>query len=267
MTDRPDHFTPYHFTKGRGPILVSMPHVGLDLPEDIAATLTEEARKLTDTDWYVDRLYDFLGDLDCSVIKARYSRYVIDLNRGEAGQALYPGMSETELCPTTGFGTEPLYLEGQVPGPEEVARRKALYWQPYHDQIAAELARIRQEFGFAILWDAHSIQSHVPRFFDGRLPDLNLGTGNGVSCDPALAELLREIGEASDYSTILNGRFKGGYITRHYGDPAANIHAVQMETSQITYMDEAPDFTFQEVRAARLRPVLKDMMRQCKTFF
>ena len=237
-----------------------MPHVGTRIPPEIFEKLTAPARQLTDTDWHVDHLYDFLKEYDCSVIKANYSRYVIDLNRGAEGKALYPGQSETELCPTTGFGTEALYLAGKAPNRDEIIRRKEQYWQPYHDKIKAELHRIKQTFGYAILWDAHSIQSHVPRFFDGQLPDLNIGTADGLSCDPALARRLYDLGKASPYSTVLNGRFKGGYITRNYGNLAQNIHAIQMEIAQITYMEEAPSFTFQQDRAEKLRPTLKDMI-------
>lgn len=251
---------PFHFTKRSGPVLVSMPHVGLDIPDDIARHMTGQAKQLTDTDWHVDRLYDFLAELNCSVIRARYSRYVIDLNRGTQGEALYPGQSETELCPTTGFDNAELYHEGKRPDRTEIARRKELYWQPYHDRIAATLAEIKTQYGTAILWDAHSIQSQIPRFFKGTLPDLNLGTANGTSCAPSMARRLLKIGENSAYSTVLNGRFKGGYITRHYGRPKQNIHAIQMEISQINYMDETPGFTFQKNRADRLRPVLKNMI-------
>ncbi len=257
---------PFHFTPGRGPVLVSMPHVGVDLPDDIAAGLTDAARKLTDTDWHIDRLYDFLGEFDCSVVRARHSRYVIDLNRGAEGKALYPGQSETELCPTTGFDGAALYCAGKEPDQDEILRRKQTYWQPYHDQIRRELERIKAEYGYALLWDAHSIQSRVPRFFDGKLPDLNLGTGNGISCAPAMADMLFRTGQQSGYSVVLNGRFTGGYITRHYGDPDRNIHAVQMEIAQITYMDEAPTFQFREERAEMLRPVLYRMFSQLTAF-
>lgn len=250
----------YHFTQGSGPLLVSMPHVGTRLPDDIAAMMTTKGRAVEDTDWYVDRLYNFLDELGISVLQAKYSRYVIDLNRGADGATLYPGKSETELCPTSSFDNHPLYQQGYEPDTKEISRRQQLYWQPYHDKIQAELDRIKQQFGFAILWDAHSIQSHVPRFFEGRLPDLNLGTADGASCDPDRANALYAIAKASPYTAAFNGRFKGGFITRTYGNPADNIHAVQMEISQTTYMDEAPDFDFQADRAEKLRPTLKAMI-------
>ncbi len=252
--------TGFHFTRGNSPLLISMPHVGVAIPDDIALHMTDQAKKLVDTDWYVDWLYNFLDEMDCSVLCARYSRYVIDLNRNPGGGSLYPGQSETGLCPTTSFDNAALYLKGQKPDNTEITRRKELYWQPYHDRLRAELNRIKAQYGYALLWDAHSIKSHVPRFFDEQLPDLNLGSGGGTSCAPALADKLLATATASPYTAVLNGRFKGGYITRHYGDPENNIHAIQLEISQITYMDEAPAFTCQKDRADRLRPVLKAMI-------
>jgi len=257
----------FHFSQGNGPLLISMPHIGVEIPTEIAPQLTDEALKSTDTDWYVDRLYNFTDDLDCSVIKARYSRYAIDLNRGAGGKALYPGQSETELCPTRSFDDESLYRGGAHPDQAEVDRRKTQYWQPYHDKLRNELERIKARYGYALLWDAHSIQSRVPRFFDGRLPDLNLGTGDGISCPDLAAQKLLFIAQASHYEAVLNGRFKGGYITRNYGDPANHIYAVQLEISQITYMDEAPTFRFQDARAEQLRPILRAMIAAfCASF-
>jgi N-formylglutamate deformylase len=247
----------FHFHRGEGPLLVSMPHVGLEIPDEIKANMTAAALSLIDTDWYIDRLYDFLADMDVSIISAKYSRYVIDLNRGTDGISLYPGKTVTELCPITTFDGAPLYKGGHKPDTEE---RTEKYWQPYHDRIAAELKRIKETHGRAMLWDAHSIKSHVPEFFDGRLPDLNLGTGNGISAGHDRVEKLDAIISRSAYSSALNGRFKGGYITRHYGDPKNNIHAVQLEISQITYMDEAPHIKFQEARANQLRPLLRTLI-------
>lgn len=247
----------FHFHRGEGPLLVSMPHVGLEIPEHIKTNMTEAALSLIDTDWYIDRLYNFLVDMDVSIISARYSRYVIDLNRGTDGISLYPGKAVTELCPITTFDGEPLYKDGHKPGTEE---RTNTYWQPYHDKITSELKRIKEKHGRAMLWDAHSIKSHVAELFDGRLPDLNLGTGNGISAGHDLVEKLDATISRSTYSAALNGRFKGGYITRNYGDPKNNIHAVQLEISQITYMDEAPHIKFQEDRANQLRPVLRALI-------
>jgi len=195
-----------------------------------------------------------------SVLAARANRYVIDLNRSADGTSLYPGQSVTELCPTTAFDHAHLYVRGEGPDQAEITRRTRMYWQPYHDQIANTLKQIKEKYGYALLWDAHSIPSVVPRFFDGQLPDLNIGTGNGTSCASRLAEDILAIGQDSDYSTVLNGRFKGGHITRTYGDPDNNIHAVQLEISQVTYMDEMPDNIFQDSKANALRPTLQKMI-------
>lgn len=254
---------PYRFTPGDGPLLVSMPHVGTHVPEDMAARMTESARALPDTDWHVDRLYDFLGDLGASVIAATHSRYVIDLNRDPAGKPLYPGASETELCPTTMFDRTPIYRDGGAPDAAEVARRRETVWQPYHDRVSETLAVLKARHGLALLWDAHSIRSEVPRFFEGRLPDLNLGSGGGVTAAPALIERVAEAARsaaAGGYSQALDGRFKGGYITRAYGKPEGGIHALQLELSQITYMDENPPYGFREDLADQVRSVLRRLL-------
>ena len=252
---------PYSFTAGSAPLLVSMPHVGTGLPAAVAGRMSEAGRSLADTDWHVDRLYDFLGELGASVIAASQSRYLIDLNRAPDGRALYAGASNTELCPTSSFAEQAIYAAGQDPDAAEVAARRAGVWQPYHDRLAAALAEIRARHGIALLWDAHSIRSRVPRFFAGRLPDLNIGTGGGASADPGLiAELTRAAAVEEGYSYVVDGRFKGGYITRNYGDPAAGVHAVQLELSQITYMDEDPPYGFREDLAAGIRPVLRALL-------
>ena len=258
---------PFDFTPGEGPLLISMPHVGTHVPDDIAARLTPVARDLPDTDWHVDRLYDFLGSLDVPVLKATHSRYVADLNRPSDGGALYPGQAGTGLVPATTFAGEALYDPGRETNPAECRERVGPYWRPYHEALAGELARIRDEHGYAILWDAHSIRSHVPRLFEGRLPDLNFGTGGGATADPRLAAGLIQIAEGQDdYSVVLNGRFAGGYITRHYGDPEAGIHAVQLELSQITYMQEDPPYAFDEDRAERLCPLLRRLVKWARDF-
>lgn len=260
---------PYRFTVGDAPLLVSMPHVGTHVPEAIAAGMTEAARALPDTDWHVDRLYDFLGDLGAAVIAATHSRYVIDLNRDPAGTPLYPGASETELCPTTMFDDAPIYRDGGAPDAAEVARRREAVWQPYHDRVSRTLAAIRDRHGLALLWDAHSIRSRVPRFFEGRLPDLNLGSGGGVTAAPALIGRVAEAARAAaaeGYSHALDGRFKGGYITRTYGKPGGGIHALQLELSQITYMDENPPYGFREDLAVQVRPVLHRLLEAALTW-
>ncbi len=252
---------PFLFRSGRTPLLVGMPHVGTYIPDDIAADLTDHAMTVPDTDWHVDLLYDFLDDLGASVIAATHSRYVVDLNRAPDGADLYPGRDTTELCPTTSFHREPLYRDGRGPGEVEVARRVSLYWEPYHTALGAELERLKAMHGVALLWDAHSIASEVPRFFEGRLTDLNIGTDGGASCDPALARHVMDVaGAVPGYSAVLDGRFRGGYITRHYGRPDEAVHAVQLEQSQRTYMDEAPPFAFRDDLAAAVRPALRAML-------
>ncbi|HEY7687609.1 MAG TPA: N-formylglutamate deformylase [Dongiaceae bacterium] len=251
----------YKFTPGAAPLLVSMPHIGTHVPADIAGRMTNSALTLPDTDWNLDRLYDFLGALGAATIQATHSRYVIDLNRAPDGKALYPGASNTELCPTTQFDDSPIYRPGQAPGEAEIQSRRDAYWRPYHERLVAELKAIKAQHGYALLFDAHSIKSVVPRFFEGRLPDLNLGTGDGSSAAAGLAaRLIEAAGEAIDYTSVLNGRFKGGYITRNYGRPAERVHAVQLELAEITYMDEDPPFGFRDDLAARLRPHLRALL-------
>jgi N-formylglutamate deformylase len=251
----------YRFTAGSAPILVSMPHVGTRIPERLAGRMNDGARAVPDTDWHIDRLYDFLGDLGASVIQAIHSRYVIDLNRPPDSAPLYPGAANTGLCPTEQFDGAPVYRPGQAPDEAEVRERLELFWRPYHDRLAATLRDLKQRHGFALLYEAHSIRSRVPRLFDGRLPDINLGTGDGASAAPDLAALLIETaGEAEGYSSVLNGRFKGGYITRRYGRPAEGVHAVQLELSQITYMDEDAPYRFRDDLAAAVRPTLRAVL-------
>jgi N-formylglutamate deformylase len=258
MTTPIQDMDPYRYISGSTPLLVSMPHVGTYIPPTLLAGMTDKARIVPDTDWHVDRLYDFLQGMGASIIQATHSRYVIDLNRPPDGQVLYPGASNTELCPTGLFDGGPIYKPGQAPDAAAVQDRLATYWRPYHDRLAAELAVLRRRHGFALLFDAHSIRSVVPRFFEGRLPDINLGTGGGASAAPELAALLIETAaEAGEYSSVLNGRFKGGYITRHYGRPADRVHAVQLELSQATYMNEDAPFEFREDLAGRIRPHLR----------
>lgn len=253
---------PYEFTPGRVPLLVSMPHVATHIPDTIAARMTRQALEVPDTDWHVDRLYDFLEELGAATIRATHSRYVIDLNRPADGGLLYPGASNTELCPLTRFDEAPLYRDGQEPSETEIAGRIEEYWQPYHQRLDAELKAMKEKHGIAVLFDAHSIRSQVPRFFEGRLPDINFGTGGGASADPGLAATALEAAaeaaqESNGYSSVMNGRFKGGHITRYYGQPQSGIHAIQLELSQATYMDEDPPFTFRDDLAAGIRPVLR----------
>ncbi len=251
----------YSERQGRVPLLVSIPHSGGDIPDAIAAYLTPAALRLPDTDWHLDRLYDFVDELELHVIQARFSRYVIDLNRAPDDALLYAGASNTELVPTTTFAEDSIYLDGYLPGGREIVDRREVYWKPYHDRLASILKALRDRHGRAILFDCHSIRSEVPRFFAGTLPDFNLGTADGASCAPELRDrLAKALAKDRDFTLAVDGRFKGGYITRHYGNPASGIHAFQMELSQATYMDEDPPYSFREKQAGRVRPTLRRML-------
>lgn len=248
------------FHQGQLPLLISMPHAGLGLTEAVRDGLVDQARSLPDTDWHIPRLYDFARDLGASVVAAQYSRFVIDLNRPDDDKPLYAGAT-TGLYPATLFEGEPLFKAGQEPSADERKGYLAQIWRPYHDTIRQELARLREIHGYALLWDAHSIRSVIPHLFDGKLPDFNLGTFNGASCDPVLAErLLGVCSQAQGYTSVLNGRFKGGHITRHYGDPANHIHAVQLELAQSTYMEEVEPFKYREDLAQSTQVVLKQLL-------
>lgn len=251
------------FTLQRGsePLLISMPHLGTRIPEELHGNYTERALGAEDTDWHLDRLYDFAAGLGASVLKPVYSRYVIDLNRPPDDAPMYPGASNTELCPTRFFTGDALYREGAAPGAAERARRRGTYWQPYHDALRGELARIKAAHGFALLWDAHSIRSEIPWLFEGRLPDLNIGTANGEAAHPSITQAVAAAcAHAPGVTSVVNGRFKGGYITRHYGRPAEDIHAVQLEKCQSLYMEEVAPFGYDETKAAAIRPVLEGMV-------
>lgn len=246
---------------GDVPLLVSLPHDGSLIPDDIAARMTPGARRAPDTDWHVARLYAFASELGASMLVPRLSRYVVDLNRPPDDQSLYPGRNTTGLCPTLRFDGGPVYLDGQAPSADEVAERVERHWRPYHRALADELARLHASHGRVVLWEGHTIRgSALPFLFEGRLPDLNLGTAAGASCTPALRGRLENVLAAQDdYDFVVDGRFKGGYITRHYADPANGIEAVQLETSQRTYMDE-DSFEYDEARAARLQPLLRRLL-------
>lgn len=247
----------FKFRRGTVPLLVSIPHAGEYIPAELAAGMTDAALRIPDTDWHLEQLYDFLDALGVSILTATHSRYVIDLNRPQDNANLYPGQDTTGLCPIDTFCKEAIYRPGKIPTDADIRQRSVEYWQPYHTALTEECQRLRQQFGIAMLWDAHSIRSVVPRFFDGRLPDFNLGNASGASCDPVLAEQLLAVANTSPgYTAVLNGRFKGGYITRHYGNLTDNIHAIQLELAQATYMDEHFPYTFDENRAAKVRPTL-----------
>jgi N-formylglutamate deformylase len=251
---------PFRFRAGRAPLLVSMPHTGTHVPEPLLQRMTEGARLLPDTDWHLERLYDFLDELGASVLVATHSRYVVDLNRPPDNANLYPGQDTTPLVPLDTFHRKPLYLRGTQPDADEIAARVQTHWKPYHARLSLELQRLKERHGYALLWDAHSIFSEVPRFFSGRLTELNLGTADGRSCGSGIGEGLMQ--KVSGYGAVLNGRFKGGYITRTYGDPAKGVHAVQLELSEAAYMDEVPPFEFREDLARRLRPQLRVLIEE-----
>lgn len=248
---------PFNFTPGRIPLLVSMPHVGTDLSDGLAQRLTDDARPLPDTDWHLPRLYDFLTEIGASILAARFSRFVIDLNRPPDDTPLYK-TATTGLCPDVLFSGRPAYRDRQAPNAAERQERLDGFWRPYHSKLEAELTTMRERFGLAVLFDAHSIRSVIPRLFEGRLPDFNIGTADGASIDAELEGRLAQVfTSARPYTHVLNGRFKGGYITRHYGRPSRGWHAVQLELAQATYMDEEPPFRFREDKASQVRPHLR----------
>ncbi|MES2742654.1 MAG: N-formylglutamate deformylase [Pseudomonadota bacterium] len=251
----------FQFKAGRLPLLVSMPHVGTDIPDHIAANLTPAALLRADTDWHLNRLYDFVDELGGSTLAARWSRYVVDLNRPPEDSNLYPGQDTTGLCPLDTFARAPLYVAGRAPDPDEVRGRLQRYWKPYHAQLRAELDRLLRQHGQVVLWDAHSIASVVPRFFAGKLPDLNIGSADNRSCGPGLQTAVLAPAMAQDrFSVAVNGRFKGGHITRHYGRPGGGVHAIQLEMCQYLYMDEAAPFGYRADLAAQVRPLLSNMV-------
>ncbi|MCB1552230.1 MAG: N-formylglutamate deformylase [Xanthomonadales bacterium] len=249
--------------RGRAPLLVSLPHDGIVVPERLLRRMRPAARSVPDTDWHVSRLYGFARELGASILTPHYSRYVVDLNRPPSDTSLYPGKNTTGLCPVTQFSGEPVYLDGEQPGPEEIAERVERYWRPYHSALAEELDRLVTLHGQVVLWEGHSIRSVVPFLFDGALPDLNLGTADGASCSSWLqGRLLSVCASQDEYTWVINGRFKGGFITRHYGDPSAGVDAVQLELAQCTYMDESST-AYLSRQAERLQKVLGQLLQTC----
>mgnify|MGYP000591318755 CR=1 FL=1 len=250
----------FDFTPGTLPLLISIPHLGTEIPPDLQADMADVAELKQDTDWHLDLLYGFAKAMGASIIQARVSRYVIDLNRPPDGQSLYPGQTTTTLCPVDTFRGEPLYAANQGPDQAEQARRLANYWQPYHQQLRAELDRLKALHGAVMLWDAHSIASVLPRLFEGQLPDLNFGTADGRSCAASVIDAVVDVARGGSHSLVVNGRFKGGHITRHYGAPERGVHAIQLEMSQCLYMQEDAPFTYLPERAQRLQPLLQRML-------
>jgi N-formylglutamate deformylase len=248
--------------RGTSPLLLSLPHAGQEIASEVRPQLVERAANVEDTDWHLDRLYAFARELGASMLIPRYSRYVIDLNRPPEDAPMYPGANNTELVPTHFFTGEPLYREGVVPDALEVARRRDRYWQPYHDALRQELQRIRAAHGHAVLFDGHSIKSRLPWLFEGKLPDLNLGTAGGTSCAPALRDaLVAVLAATNDHTLAVDGRFKGGYITRHYGRPAGQVHAVQLEMCWSCYLaDESAPAAWDVAESERVRPLLRRLL-------
>lgn len=262
-----------HVRRGSVPLLLSMPHAGTDL-RGLEGRLQSPWLARKDADWFVPELYDFASDLDATIVRTAISRTVIDVNRDPTGQSLYPGQNTTELCPTTTFDGEPLYAEGAGPTAAEIAERRRLYFDPYHSALRDEAARLLKQHPRIVVYDCHSIRSEVPRLFEGLLPQFNIGTNSGKSCAPALASGIQQICKASGASVVLNGRFKGGYITRSVGAPEAGVHAIQMELAIRGYLRETPGpvterdwpLPYERAHAAPLRNVLRDILQHCISF-
>ena len=249
--------------RGDSPLVLGLPHTGTYVPPDILSRLNDRGKRLADTDWHVHQLYEGLVD-NVTSVRALFHRYVIDANRDPSGESLYPGQNTTGLCPAIDFDDNKIYEEGQEPSASEIERRRLAYHQPYHTALTEELARVKSRHGFVILYDCHSIRSHIPHLFDGKLPDLNIGTFKGNSCAQSITDVVVGACANSSYSHVLNGRFQGGWTTRHYGDPDNEIHAIQMELCQSTYMHESEPWTFLEDRAAALRSVLRPILKSLR---
>jgi formiminoglutamase len=253
--------TPVEIHQGSSPVILGLPHTGTEVPADIRARLNDRGLELADTDWHVHTLYDGLL-ADATTVRATFHRYVIDANRGPDGASLYPGQNTTGLVPVTDFDGDPIWKDGMAPDEADIAARREAFHAPYHAALAAEIERVKAIHGVAILYDCHSIRSHIPFLFDGTLPDFNIGTNNGTTCHPLIEQAVAETCAAADgYTSVLNGRFKGGWTTRHYGRPSDNVHAIQMELAQSTHLAaESAPFAYDETKAARLRPHLADIL-------
>jgi formiminoglutamase len=249
---------PVEVFEGEGPVILGQPHVGTHVPAAIAARLNDTGRALADTDWHVDRLYDGLLS-SATVVRATFHRYVIDANRDPSGVSLYPGRNTTGLVPDTDFDGRPIWTD--PPTEAEVEARRAEFHVPYHHALGAQIARVKERWGVAILYDCHSIRSRIPFLFEGVLPDFNIGDADGATCAPAIRAALAEPCAASGRTMVVNGRFKGGWCTRHYGRPDKGLHAIQMELAQSTHLAiEAPPFAYDAQKADALRPILSDIL-------
>ena len=257
----------YTLLRGHSPLLISFPHVGTAIPLDQQYRYTARALDAEDTDWCLDRLYGFAAERGATLIVPGFSRYLVDLNRSSDNAPMYPGQNNTELCPTRHFSGELLYREQRAPDAAEIARRVTHYWQPYHDALRDELARLKQAHGHAVLFDAHSIKSELPWLFEGQLPHMSIGTANGDSCAPALCDaVMRVFAAQTEFSHVLNGRFKGGHITRHFGNPGEGMHAIQLEMCWRAYMHETPPYCWHDSRAARVTPLLRAFVEALRTW-
>jgi N-formylglutamate deformylase len=250
----------YSLERGDAPLMISIPHLGTRIPDSLRGQYTDIALTVADTDWHLDRLYAFARSLGATILGARVSRYVIDLNRPPNDESLYPGQTTTSLCPTETFRGAPVYRDGCVPDVAERNRRVDAYWQPYHDALHGELKRLRARHRNVLLWEAHSIASVLPRLFDGKLPDLNIGTQDGRTAAPAVQEAVQRAAAAGPFTWIVNGRFKGGFITRHFGAPQDGVHAVQLEMCQSTYMSEDAPFDYLPEVARKVESVVSGMV-------
>ncbi|MDX1403969.1 MAG: N-formylglutamate deformylase [Woeseiaceae bacterium] len=249
----------FDFRQGNTPLLISIPHDGRRLAHGQAEQMSDAGRALPDTDWHVRELYSFAAELGASVIAANYSRYVVDLNRPSTDEALYEGQMATGVCPCVTFAGEDIYVDAGLPTEADRQQRIADYWMPYHDKIAVTIDSFRARFGYALLWDAHSIAAEVPTLFEGSLPDLNIGTNDGRSCATRIVTAVADVAKRSSYSSVIDGRFKGGYITRYHGRPDDDIHAMQLELTQRNYMDEK-NLSYDAGRADKLIETIKDML-------
>ncbi|HEU4380708.1 MAG TPA: N-formylglutamate deformylase [Hyphomicrobiaceae bacterium] len=257
------------------PLIVSYPHTGTDIPSDIEARCVSAWLARKDADWWIDQLYaDMAQELGATIVHTAISRTVIDVNRDPSGVSLYPGQNTTELVPTATFDGEPLWKPGQVPDAAQIAHRRAIYFAPYHAALGGEIARLRAQHPRVALYDCHSIRSVIPRLFEGELPVMNIGTNSGAACALQLQDAIASISEAGDFSYIVNGRFKGGYITRHYGQPGQGVHAVQMELACRGYMHETAGpvsegswpMPFDADYAAPIRDALRAILETCLRF-
>ncbi|MFC3164882.1 N-formylglutamate deformylase [Ciceribacter thiooxidans] len=253
----------FELTRGTSPVILAFPHTGTDVPPDIRARLNDNGRLLVDTDWHIHQLYTGLLP-DATTVRATFHRYVIDANRDPEGVSLYPAQNTTGLVPETDFDGVPIWKNGEAPTEDDVARRLATFHAPYHAALAAEIERVKALHGIAVVYDCHSIRSHIPFLFEGSLPDFNIGTNMGRTCDPRIQEAASEIAaSAAGYTSVVNGRFKGGWTTRHYGRPETGVHAIQMELAQITHLaTEAPPFAYDAGKAERLRVHLETILER-----